>query len=233
MTRCQTDRMHNDGSSRQHGRQQCAWPSMAKRPDHKKGRPLAEWLSSPGRGRSWPFSLAHGLLFYRRRSHDSEFALSRLDDSARKRQAVVRRDGGVAAAGGNVPGHAYCCREKQGIELAKPPFNALFLHRAVCPMQTASLAGAADWPDGATAVCLDFSARVPDCRFASNRTVAVRLCGESQQCVLSLVCRRHGKQNLLFFDRFLQIKVTPKNFTHDKAEIGPIAPTLCTHFWGK
>ena len=149
-----------------------------------------------------------------------------------KRQAVVlRRDGGVAAAGGNVPGHAYCCREKQGIELAKPPFNALFLHRAVCPMQTASLAGAADWPDGATAVCLDFSARVPDCRFASNRTVAVRLCGESQQCVLSLVClSRHGKQNLLFFDRFLQIKVTTKDVTHDKAQIGPIAPTLCTHF---
>ena len=53
MTRCQTDRMHNDGSSRQHGRQQCAWPSMAKRPDHKKGRPLAEWLSSPAG--AWSF----------------------------------------------------------------------------------------------------------------------------------------------------------------------------------
>ena len=29
--------------------------------------------------------------------------------------------------------------------------------------------------------------------------VAIRLRGESQQCVLSLVCRRHGKQNLFFF----------------------------------
>ena len=64
----------------------------------------------------------------------------------------------------------------------------------------------ADWPDWATAVCLAFSARVPDCRFASNRTVAVRLRGESQQCVLSpLVCRQHGKQNL-FFNQRRQIK---------------------------
>ena len=45
-------------------------------------------------------------------------------------------------------------------------------------------------------------ARVPDCRFASNRTVAVRLRGESQQ---PLVCCQHGKQNL-FFNQRRQIK---------------------------
>ena len=44
MTRCQTDRMHNDGSSRQHGRQQRAWPGHGHKT--RKGRPLAGWAGA-------------------------------------------------------------------------------------------------------------------------------------------------------------------------------------------
>ena len=111
-------------------------------------------------------------------------------------------DGGVAAASKGAMYQAmHCCREKQGIQQ-----TAIRRRRIRCFLHSPSDANCifgrpwrADWPDWATAVCLAFSARVPDCRFASNRTVAVRLRGESQQCVLStLVCRQHGKQNLFF-----------------------------------
>ena len=210
MTRCQTDRMHNDGSSRQHGRQQRAWPGHG----HKtKERKAVGWLG-PGRGRvAWPFSQTPARpSFFERRSHDSEFCVVSVGRRRREFEATSSdvADGGVAASEykGAMYQAMHCCREKQGIQQ-----TAIRRRRIRCFLHSPSDANCifgrpwrADWPDWATAVCLAFSARVPDCRFASNRTVAVRLRGESQQCVLSpLVCRQHGKQNL-FFNQRRQIK---------------------------
>ena len=181
--------------------------AMATRPG-KEGR----WLAGPGRGRAWPFSQTPARpSFFERRSHDSEFCVVSVGRRRREFEATSSdvADGGVAAASKGAMYQAmHYCREKQGIQQ-----TAIRRRRIRCFLHSPSDANCifgrpwrADWPDWATAVCLAFSARVPDCRFASNRTVAVRLRGESQQCVLSpLVCRQHGKQNL-FFNQRRQIK---------------------------
>ena len=176
-------------------------------------RKAVGWLG-PGRGRvAWPFSQTPARpSFFERRSHDSEFCVVSVGRRRREFEATSSdvADGGVAASEykGAMYQAMHCCREKQGIQQ-----TAIRRRRIRCFLHSPSDANCifgrpwrADSPDWATAVCLAFSARVPDCRFASNRTVAVRLRGESQQCVLSpLVCRQHGKQNL-FFNQRRQIK---------------------------
>ena len=118
MTRCQTDRMHNDGSSRQHGRQQRAWPGHG----HKtKERKAVGWLG-PGRGRvAWPFSQTPARpSFFERRSHDSEFCVVSVGRRRREFEATSSdvADGGVAASEykGAMYQAMHCCREKQGIQ---------------------------------------------------------------------------------------------------------------------
>lgn len=139
MTRCQTDRMHNDGSSRQHGRQQRAWPGHGHKT--RKGRPLAGWAGA------WSslafFADPSTAFFFRRRSHDSEFCVV----SVGRRRELKRRAATSPTAAWRQRVRGQCTRPCTAVERNRVSNKLRFavvefaVFCTVRPMQTASLAG--------------------------------------------------------------------------------------------
>ena len=132
MTRCQTDRMHNDGSSRQHGRQQRAWPGHGHKT--RKGRPLA---GLAGAWSSLAFFADPSTAFFFRASLARQrilrcLAWTTVRDSKR-RAATSPTAAWRQASKGAMYQAMHCYREKQGIQQTadSPSSNSLFFAQSV------------------------------------------------------------------------------------------------------